>query len=201
MLDRQSLDRWAHLCVDVQSVFAEETEWYAPWLNRVLPAIEAFAERSAERTIFTRFLPPQTQQEAQGAWQQYYERWPGMVRERLAPELLELVPPLARLVPPARIFDKPIYSPWLSGELHRFLHSWEISTLVVSGGETDVCVLATVMGAIDLGYRVILPTDALFGSADPTHDDVLDVYRNRFQTQLTTTTVSELLDLLREQGQ
>lgn len=200
MLEREPLNRWVHLCVDMQSLFAEKTEWYAPWLNRVLPAIEAFAERSAERTIFTRFLPPRTQGEARGAWQQYYERWPGMVRDRLAPELLELVPPLARLVPPARIFDKPIYSPWLSGELHRFLRSQEISTLVVSGGETDVCVLATVMGAIDLGYRVILPTDALFGSADTTHDAVLDVYRNRFQTQLTTTTVSELLDLLREQG-
>lgn len=200
MLDRDLDSRWAHVCVDMQSIFAEETDWHAPWLNRVLPAVERLVERSAERTIFTRFLPPATPDHARGAWQQYYERWIDMTGDRLPPELLELVPPLARFVPPGRSFDKAIYSPWLSGDLHRFLQSGGVTTLIVSGGETDVCVLATVLGAIDLGYHVVLPADAVFGSADDTHDAMLGIYRSRFQMQLTMTTVEDLLDLWQEQS-
>lgn len=198
MLDHDLDRRWAHICVDMQSLFAEETDWHAPWLKRVLPAVEALVERSAERTIFTRFLPPATPQHAPGAWRQYYERWVGMTREQLPGELLNLVPSLARFVPPARVFDKAIYSPWLAGDLHGSLQSAGISTLVVSGGETDICVLATVLGAIDLGYRVILPVDALFGSADETHDAMIGVYSSRFHMQLITTSVAELFEFWRE---
>ncbi|WP_268905725.1 cysteine hydrolase family protein [Devosia sediminis] len=191
---------WAHLCVDMQSVFAEETEWHASWLARILPAVEELAALSAHRTVFTRFIPPETVNAAQGAWRRYYRRWPGMVREKLPPGLLGLVPSLARFVPPARTFDKPVYSPWHSGQLHQTLRADGVETIVVSGGETDVCVLATVLGAIDLGYHVVLVTDAIFGSADPTHDAMLEIYHSRFQMQLSTTTVSDLALLLREAG-
>lgn len=187
------LDRnWAHICVDMQSLFAEETDWHVPWLRRIQPAIEALVQRSAPRTIFTRFLPPETPEQMQGGWRRYYERWPGMVRERLAPELLDLVPSLARFVPPARVFDKLTYSPWLSGTLHRALRSGGVTSVVISGGETDVCVLATVMGAIDLGYQVLLPADAVFGSADATHDAMLGIYRSRFGMQVETVTAEEM---------
>lgn len=199
MLDKDIDRNWAHICVDIQSLFAEETDWHAPWLKRVLPAVEALASRSASRTIFTRFIPPETSESAHGAWRGYYERWPNMVRQNLSSDLLQLVPSLAQLVPPARVLDKLVYSPWLSGNLHRALRDKGVTTVIISGGETDVCVLATVMGAIDLGYHVILPTDALFGSADTTHDAMLEIYSSRFQTQLTITNVGEVLQLCRDQ--
>lgn len=80
MLEREFDRSWAHICVDMQSVFAEETAWHAPWLKRVLPAVEALAERGASRTIFTRFMPPNSPQEAVGAWREYYQRWAEMTR-------------------------------------------------------------------------------------------------------------------------
>ena len=46
-------------------------------------------------------------------------------------------------------------------------------TLVISGAETDVCVLATVMVAVDAGYRVILAKDALCSVSDESHDAML----------------------------
>jgi nicotinamidase-related amidase len=49
--------------------------------------------------------------------------------------------------------------------------------LIVNGGETDVCVLATVLGAIDRGYRVVVASDAICSSADETHDASLRLYQ------------------------
>ena len=97
-------------------------------------------------------------------------------------------------VPPARIFDKHVYSPWTGSDLHLQLRSAGIDTVIITGGETDVCVLATMLGAIDWGFRVILVTDALCSSADETHDAMMNVYMNRFGEQVETVTTQTLLD-------
>ena len=186
--------RMAHLCIDVQNMFSDETEWATPWLNRVLPAVEALVERDPAATIFTRFLPPASPEGETGSWQDYYRRWPSMTSSRLRPDLVDIVPTLSKYAPPARIFDKNRYSPWLFGNLDATLRANGTSTVLVSGGETDVCVLATVLGAIDLGYRTILATDAVFGSANQTHDAALTVFHSRFGEQLTACTTQELLD-------
>lgn len=169
-------------------------------MRRVLPAVEEIAGAMAPSTIFTRFVPPQSIEAAPGRWKDYYALWPEMVANRLSPDLLDLVPPLKRFTPPGRLFDKPVYSPWWSGQLHRALQEKGANALVVTGGETDVCVLATVLGAIDLGYHVYLPLDALYGSADPTHDAMLEIYRSRFQAHLTITTVEDFFHIGKEYG-
>ena len=69
-----------------------------------------------------------------------------------------------------------------------------VDTLAITGGETDVCVLATMMGAIDWGFRVILVTDALCSSADETHDASMNLYLNRFGEQVETVTTDTLLE-------
>jgi hypothetical protein len=56
------------------------------------------------------------------------------------------------------------------------------------------CVLATMLGAIDWGFRVILVTDALCSSADETHDAMMDIYLNRFGEQVETVTTDTLLE-------
>jgi nicotinamidase-related amidase len=47
----------AHLCIDMQNVFAEPTPWHMPWMTRVLPAIQEIAGRHAEQTVLNRFIP------------------------------------------------------------------------------------------------------------------------------------------------
>jgi nicotinamidase-related amidase len=44
-------------------------------------------------------------------------------------------------------------------------------------------VLATVLDAVDLGFRVILVEDALCSSFDQGHDALMTLYRNRFSEQ------------------
>lgn len=182
-----------HLCIDMQCLFADGTPWHIPWLRAVLPAIQELAERHASRTIFTRFIPPDSPKKAAGAWRDYYEAWPEITRGELDPALLGLVPSLARLVPPARILDKSVNSAFSRPGFAAALKRKGVDTLVVTGGETDVCVLATVMAAIDHGFRIVLPTDALCSTQDSTHDALLRLYRQRFSHQVEATLTADVI--------
>ena len=187
------LGEWRHLCVDMQRMFAEDTPWHVPWMARISPQIEELAGRHPAQTIFTRFLPPEHADDMPGKWRDYYQKWWMMTGEHLPRGLIDLASSLASLVPPARHFDKRTYSPWIDGRLHPILQSERVDTLVITGGETDVCVLATTLGAIDLGYRVIVLRDAVCSGADDTHDASLELLHDRFSVQLELMKTEEFL--------
>jgi nicotinamidase-related amidase len=186
-------NRWVHLCIDMQRMFAADTPWHVPWMRDVSPQVQEVARRHPQRTVFTRFVPPKRAEDMPGMWRSYYEKWDNMTLDRLGRDMVDLVPSLRALVPPARIFDKMTYSPWTTGELHRVLAGEGIETLAISGGETDVCVLAAALGAIDLGYRVILLKDAVCSGADETHDASLELLGDRFSVQLEISSTEEFL--------
>jgi hypothetical protein len=64
----------------------------------------------------------------------------------------------------------------------------------ITGSETDVCVLGTVLGAVDVGYRVIIVRDAICSSSDQGHDALMEVYHSRFSEQIETANAHEILD-------
>lgn len=183
----------AHLCVDMQNLFAEGTEWHTPWLRRVLPIVERIARARPDRTVFTRFIPAERPDQGEGTWRRYWQSWPSMTLEALPTGAVDLLAPLAELVPPAEVIDKRVYSPWAEPSLHERLRARGIDTLVITGAETDVCVLAAVLGAVDRGYRIVLPIDALCSSSDRTHDALLTLYRERFGQQVETMASEEIL--------
>ncbi len=189
----RDIGNWRHICVDAQRMFAEDTPWHVPWMARVLHQLEEVSRQHAERTIFTRFLTPGQADDAVGGWKEYYQKWWMMTGEHLPPELFGLAPSLQTLVPPARIFDKLTYSPWVDGRLWSHLGSQAVQTVVVTGGETDVCVLATVLGAIDRGFRVIMLSDAVCSGADETHDAAVDLLSDRFSVQLDLMVTDDFL--------
>ena len=175
-------------------MFAEDTPWNVPWMDRVREPVATLSASRPAETIFTRFVPPRQASDASGTWREYYKKWPMMTREVLGDERVDILPELRALVPPALVFDKPIYSPWLDGRLHAFLRQHDVTTLVISGGETDVCVMAAVLGAVDLGYSIILLKDAICSTSDQTHDASLEVLGGRFSTQIRISTAGEVLD-------
>jgi nicotinamidase-related amidase len=183
-----------HLCVDMQRLFAPGGPWPVPWAERVLPAIEELVASHPRQTLFTRFVPAARPGEGPGTWGRYYTRWSEVTLSKIDPSLVELMPSLARFVPPAKLVDKHVYSPWTEGRLDTMLAGSEIDTLVITGGETDVCVLATVLGAIDRGFRVVIVTDAVCSSADQTHDALMELYRSRFSEQVEAVSTGEVLD-------
>jgi nicotinamidase-related amidase len=185
--------RTVHLCVDMQRIFSAEGIWATPWMDRVLPVVAELAGRYPERTVFTRFITPNRPNDMPGMWQRYYTRWKEASREHLDPALLELLPPLAKLCPPATMINKTRYSAFANPELLSHLQAREADGLIVSGSETDVCVLATVLSAVDLGYRVILVRDAVCSSSDEGHDALMQIYHRRYTEQIEVADASTIM--------
>jgi nicotinamidase-related amidase len=183
-----------HLCVDMQRLFAEDTPWRTPWMPRVLPKVVELAAHKPDAAIFTRFIPAERPGIGQGTWKRYYERWADVTLDRIGPAMVDLIPDLRAFTPPGEILDKHVYSPWIDSDLERRLQRRGADAIVVSGGETDVCVLAAVLGGVDRGYRVVVATDALCSSSDEAHDAMMTLYHQRYGQQVETATVQTIRD-------
>ena len=185
--------RTVHLCVDMQRIFSSEGPWTTPWMERVLPVVAELAARHPRRTVFTRFITPMQAADMPGMWQRYYTKWRETTREKLDPALLELLPPLASLCPPATTVNKTRYSAFAEPPLLAHLQEREADGLIITGSETDVCVLATVLGAVDLGYRVILVRDGVCSSSNEGHDALMKLYHERYSEQIEVADASVIL--------
>jgi nicotinamidase-related amidase len=187
--------RAVHLCLDMQNLLGPQGPWAAKWAERVLPAVVSLAEHAPSRTVFTRFVPPAEPDDARGAWRDFYRKWEGLTLKRIDPAMLELMAPLNLFVPPARVIDKQRYSAFSTPETQSTLTALGADAVIVSGAESDMCVLATVLAAVDLGYPVILAEDAVCSSADPPHDAVQELYHSRFSQQVQTLETAEIKQL------
>jgi nicotinamidase-related amidase len=182
-----------HLCVDMQRLFSSAGPWPVPWIEKIMPAVVDIAKRFPERTIFTRFVPPQVPHVLPGMWQRYYRFWREVTLDRIDPRLLDLLPPLADMAPPAVILDRPFYSAFSTPRMLQCLSQRGANTIVITGGETDVCILSTVMSAVDYGYRVVLVVNALCSTSDENHDSLMTMFNNRFSKQVETVDSEMLL--------
>jgi nicotinamidase-related amidase len=160
----------------------------------VLPVVVNLAAHQPHRTVFTRFIPAKSPDEARGRWRAYYEKWQNVTLDAVDPALVELVPALQSFLPPAQQFDRSTYSAFADGRLHAGFQSHGINTLIISGSETDVCVLATVLAAVDHGYRTIIVSDALASSSDESHDALIDLYSKRFDIQIEVAIAQDVIE-------
>ncbi|MDB5593974.1 MAG: cysteine hydrolase [Hyphomicrobiales bacterium] len=185
--------RTIHLCIDMQRLFTEEGPWPTPWMEKVKPNIVRIAEAAPHLTVFTRFIPPPTPEHVEGTWRAYYERWDEATTARLDPRLLDLVPPLDRLAAQATVIDKKTYSSFGEPGLLAHLRARGADGIIVTGSETDVCVLSTVLDAVDLGLRVIVVEDAVCSSSDEGHEALMMLYQKRYSQQIETATTFDVL--------
>ena len=164
-------------------------------MMRVLPNIISAVELSPSRTLFTRFIPPASPDEALGRWRKYYQAWEAATLRKLPPSQIELIDELQKFLPPAAQLDKSRYSAFAGSSLHNQLRAKNVGTIIVSGVETDVCVLSTVLSAVDIGYRVVVLQDALCSSSDEGHDALMNIYRKRYSCQIEVIDYRKLTDL------
>ena len=182
-----------HVVVDMQDLFAARTVWHTPSIPAVTPAIRRLVAHRSERAIFTRFMTPHTADETGGAWRTYYRRWTRVTTSQMDPALLDVMNAFRSFIPPARVIDKTTYSAFESDAFVDLLDAMACRTLIVTGVETDVCVLATVMTGVDRGYRVIIAEDAVTSSDEDAHRATLDLVYRRFEDQIEIGSTAEII--------
>jgi len=178
--------------VDMQRLFEAATSWHVPRLPELVPMIARLIEPRPAQTILTRFMTPASPEAAPGSWRRYYRRWSSVTLAEMDPALLDLVPGLAAFAPPAEICAKTTYSAFESSAFVDSLRRRRAKTLIFCGIETDVCVLASVLGAIDHGYHVVLAEDALASSSDAAHRAVLNLLVPRLDQQIEQVSVASI---------
>ena len=173
-----------HLAIDMQRVFAEQTEWHLPGLDDLVPPIAAIAAALPKRSLFTRFTVPHVAEHAKGHWQNYYRRWHTLTGAEMDPALVEVVDDLAPYATPDFLVDKPTYSVFEVQGFDQRLAALHADTLLFTGVETDVCVLASIFTAIDRGYRVVAVADAMGSSSAAGHEATLRHVLTRMPDQV-----------------
>lgn len=182
-----------HLCIDMQRIFLEPGDWYCPAGLEILPAVCRLAIHAPERSAFTRFITAATPEAAEGRWRHFYRHWSGVTRAELGEAVLELHAELAPLSAPERVIDKTTHNAFDSAAFGAFVAGTRPSALILSGVETDVCVLATALSAVDRGIRVILVSDAVASSDPASHQACLDLVYPRYDQQIEQVTCEDLL--------
>ena len=193
-LDEQAL----HICIDMQQIFLEPGPWYAEAGLAILPKIEQLVHARNLPTFFTRFITPSTATEAMGSWQTYYEFWHQVTKEEAGEEWLALHPTLQKFAKSENTFDKTTYDAFASGLFRSSIEKANPSALIFSGIETDVCVLGTVLTAVDLGYRTIIAKDAVTSSDIDSHNACFEFLFPRYSQQIEIATVAEILSAREE---
>ncbi|MBX2885612.1 MAG: cysteine hydrolase [Granulosicoccus sp.] len=181
------------VCIDMQRLFLEPGEWYAPDALSILPACKRLAACSGEHCLFTRFITAYDSQDASGSWQRYYKRWSSVTRSIIGDDALNLHPDLQTFANETNCFDKRTHDAFDSSAFSEYIRSYNPSALVFFGIETDVCVLATALSAVDLGYRVIVVEDACASSEPNSHQACLAYIFPRFDQQIEITDSRTLL--------
>lgn len=182
-----------HLVVDMQELFRSHPEWGTEALTQIIPAIQRLLTARPERAYFSRFMPARDAGQASGAWQRYYRRWASVTLDRLQPAQLEVVHELRPWA--KRVGNKSGYSALANVELRDAAIA--AREVILTGVETDVCVLATAIDAMEAGLRVILATDALTSSSPACHAKALDILHDRFDEQIEVATVDQVLAVWR----
>ncbi len=186
-----------HLSVDMQNLFAPGGIWETPWMERVLPAIVAIAElnpRGRFHPVCDSAASRRQTRPMAALFHQVGMRDPFAIavlpaRDRVTPVSIDSSGHGCRQASLFRVRRIPAY---------RVPSYQECRYLIITGSETDVCVLATVLDAVDLGFRVIVVEDALCSSFDQGHDALMTLYRNRFSEQIELMTQALVSELWRD---
>jgi len=181
------------ICVDMQRVFMEPGEWYCPEADAILPNVMRLVTARPEQSLFTRFISADAPEDAVGAWQRFYRHWEGVTVNRLGRAPYDLHPGLAAIAVDGNVFDKTTYDAFDTPEFADAVAERAPGALIMCGVETDVCVLATVFSAVDLGYHVVLARDALTSAEAKTHEACLHLLETRFDLQVEIADTKDIL--------
>ena len=176
-------DPWL-VAIDMQVIFSDPSSpWATPDYADAVSGIELLMPAFVDRTIFTRFVAPET---PMGAWIPYYELWPFAV----VPDddaLYDLSPEFQRRAP--LIETRTTFGKWDAAFAAAMRGSTE---MVLTGVSTDCCVISTALAAADAGVHVRVVADACAGISPADHQRALDAMA-LYAPLIEITTADEVL--------
>lgn len=92
-------------------------------------------------------------------------------------------------VPGELVLNKTTIGTFTSTNLERILHNMGVSTLVIAGVNTTVCVETTARVGVDLGFHVALVEDACAGVDPESHAATMRAFRRHFGRVADTATI------------
>lgn len=144
------------LVIDMQKVYEEGAPWACRDVDRVSGRILRLLESGqADKTIFTRF---DAAADPVGCWAGYNEAYADINADPRLGELVDALAPAAKAYP---IFSKQTYSSLSIPELAEA--AAQADRVVVTGVVAECCILATVLGLVDAGAKVVYLKDAVAG--------------------------------------
>jgi len=176
--------------VDMQELFRSHPEWGTQALTGIIPPIQRLLMAKPDNAWFSRFIPAQRADQAEGTWRRFYRRWHSVTLDQLGPGQIDVVHELRPWV--KRVADKSGFSALGNAELSRAAVA--AGQVILTGVETDVCVLATAFDAVEAGLRVVLAVDALTSASESCHAKALDLMHDRFDEQIELATVDQILE-------
>jgi len=182
-----------HVCVDMQRIFLEPGPWFGEACLGVVEPIRRLVAEGSWPTLWTRFITAETPAHAEGCWRRYYDHWHAVTQAEAGADVLDLHAELLPHAVPENVYDKWGHDAFDAEPFAERIRRDAPGAIILTGIETDVCVLATAMSAVDLGYRTIIATDAVASSTPPSHDACLTHVYPRFDQQIELVTVDEIL--------
>jgi len=104
----------------------------------------------------------------------------------------EIVPELAPQ-PSDHLVPKRRWSAFHETDLHRTLRARGIETIILCGGSTEIGIASTAYGARDLGYNLVIVSDACTSSKRALHDQLMREVFPRLARVRSTMQALELL--------
>lgn len=181
------------VCVDMQRLFMEGGAWDCPASHDILPAIRSLVAAAPDRSLFTRFITATSPEAAGGTWRRYYRHWTSVTQDALPQGALDVHADLAPFAAPERIYDKWTHDAFDSPAFMTALAERAPSAVIFCGIETDACVLASVLSAVDLGYRVIIAPETVASSDEESHRACIQNIYPRFDQQIELVPLDDLL--------
>jgi nicotinamidase-related amidase len=183
----------ALVVIDMQHDFVDPEGWFARFgfdvapLRAIIPTIASLLEAARAGgvpVIHTRQgnapdlsdLPLVRQEQGERAGNPIGSPGPlgyGMIRGERGWQIIDELAPIDGEL----VIDKPGYSSFHGTSLDDELDARGIETLVLTGVTANVCVLSTLLSAVDLGYDTVVVSDAIAAVSDATRESVLDLVR------------------------
>ena len=169
------------LVIDMQKAYEGE-KWHVPGMAKAAANIRRLL-RVFPDALFTKHVTPQ---HPVGTWARYKAAWADMDADPANGEIIDALSPFT-----GRVEEKTTYSALGSPAIRAIAAQYD--RLIITGVETEFCVAATLLHAVDMGIDVVYVADACAGELVSLEEAIGEIVR-RMPSQATYTTTNALLE-------